>query len=80
MKQKWKTQDPVQRLVAEIARKTGDRTRDVDSETIAEIIQWLEKTGADATLIKMMVEKIKIALKEKNAQFGERLPAGLVLK
>ncbi|MCP4720997.1 MAG: molecular chaperone DnaK, partial [Desulfobacteraceae bacterium] len=80
MKQKWKTQDPVQPLVTEVARKTGDRTRDVDTETIAEITQWLEKTGADAGLIKMMVEKTKMALKEKNAQFGERLPAGLVLK
>ena len=66
--------------MTEVARKTGDRTRDVDPETIAEITQWLEKTGADAGLIKMMVEKTKMALKEKNAQFGERLPAGLVLK
>ena len=80
MRQNWKIQDPVQSLVAEIARKTGDRTRDVDSDTIAEITQWLEKTGADAALIKKMVEKTKMALKEKNAQFGERLPAGLVLK
>jgi hypothetical protein len=80
MKQKWKIEDPVQRLVAEVARKTGDRTRDVDSEVIVEITQWLEKNGADANFIKMMVEKTKMALKEKNAQFGERLPAGLVLK
>jgi molecular chaperone DnaK (HSP70) len=80
MKQKWSKQDPVQNIVAQMVRKTGDRTRDVDAETIAEIILWFEKNGADATLVKMMKEKRKMVLKERDAQFGERLPAGLVLK
>ncbi|MBU3953904.1 MAG: hsp70 family protein, partial [Proteobacteria bacterium] len=80
MKQKWNKEDPAQSLVSEIARKTGDRNRDMDSDTIAQIIQWLENTGADAALIKRVVEKIQMALNEKNIQFGERLPAGLVLK
>jgi molecular chaperone DnaK (HSP70) len=80
MKQKWKTQDPAQNLVAEIVKKTGDRTRDVDLETTAQIVEWLDKTGADKTLIKKVAEKTKMALKEKNVQFGERLPTGLVLK
>jgi len=80
IKQKWKTQDPVQSLVAAVARKTGDRTRDVDAQIVSEIIRWLEENGADAALLKMVVEKTRIELKEKNSQFGERLPAGLVLK
>ncbi len=80
IKQKWKKQDPVQALVAEIVRKTGDRNRDVDSVISAEVSEWFAKTGADAFLIKMVTEKTKMALKERNVQFGERLPAGLVLK
>lgn len=80
MKQKWSGQDPVQTLVAQMVRKTGDRTRDVDAQLIAEITQWFEKNGADAALIRMMKEKSKMALKERDVQFGERLPKGLVLK
>jgi molecular chaperone DnaK (HSP70) len=80
MKQKWKKQDPVQALVVNIARKTGDRTRDLDPEARPEITSWLADTGADNSLIKIVTEKTPIALKEKNLQFGERLPAGLVLK
>jgi len=80
MKQDWKAQDPVQSLVAQIVRKTGDRTRDVDSDISGKIVSWLNETGADAALIKMVAEKTKMALNEKSVQFGERLPAGLVLK
>lgn len=80
MKQKWKIEDPAQSLVAEIVKKTGDRTRDVDFDISAKIVEWLDETGADATLIKRVVEKTKMALNEKSVQFGERLPAGLVLK
>ncbi|MCP3942742.1 MAG: hsp70 family protein [Desulfobacteraceae bacterium] len=80
LKQKWKSQDPIQSIVAQIVRKTGDRTRDVDSDITAEIVEWLENTEAALPLIKMVVEKTKMALNEKSVQFGERLPAGLVLK
>ncbi len=80
MKQKWKTQGLAQRLVVEIVKKTGDRTLDVDSDMRARIVAWLEETGADKRLVKKVVEKTRMALQEKNVQFGERLPAGLVLK
>jgi len=80
MKQKWKKQDPVQNLVVEMARKTGDRTRDLDIETISGISKWLEDIGTDKALIKIINEKTRKALKEKNTQFGEKLPGGLVLK
>ena len=80
MKQKWKSQDPVHNLVAEMARKTGDRTRDLDTETIEKIIEWLQGSSIKNSLIKMLTEKTRMSLKEKSAQFGERLPAGFVLK
>jgi len=80
MKQKWNKEDPAQSLVAEIVRKTGDRTRDVDAGICAQSIEWLKETGADVTLIKKVSEKTQMALNERSIQFGERLPAGLVLK
>ncbi len=77
---KWDKQDPVQTMVAEMARRTGDRTRDVDPDVMAQIVDWLKEIGADALLVQRVTEKTQMALTEKNAQFGEGLPAGLVLK
>lgn len=77
---KWDKQDPIQNLVAEMARKTGDRTRDLDPGISSEIVRWLEERDSSPSLIKMVAEKIPMALNEKSAQFGEGLPAGLVLK
>ena len=57
-----------------------DRTRDLEIEDSARIIEWMKKRQAKASFIKMISEKVDMAVKEKNAQFGERLPAGLVLR
>ena len=46
----------IQNLVVEMARKTGDRTRDLDIETISGISKWLEDIGTDKALIKIINE------------------------
>ncbi len=80
MKKPWKDNDPVENMVARVSRKTGDRTRDLDQENQTIVVEWLSKRSAPERLIKMVTEKLEIAIKDQNAQFGERLPAGLVLK
>ncbi|MBU1344968.1 MAG: hsp70 family protein, partial [Proteobacteria bacterium] len=76
----WQKNDPVENMVAQMSRKTGDRTRDIDQESQNRIVQWLHERNAKQIYIKMINEKIKIAIKERSAQFGENLPTGLVLK
>ena len=80
MKKKWQNNDPVDAMVAQIARKTGDRTRDMEPDDIIKITQWLELRNAKGSIIRMINEKVNMAIKEKNVQFGEKLPPGIVLR
>ncbi|MCP3875692.1 MAG: hsp70 family protein [Desulfobacteraceae bacterium] len=76
----WKKNDPVDNLIVQLSRKTNDRTRDIDQESKSKIIDWLSLRDTKEINIKIINEKQDIALKEKNIQFGEKLPAGLILK
>ena len=79
-KKQWKPADPVPALIAALARKTGDRTRDLPEESIALILDWMIAQGVENKFKNQVKEKTGMDIKEKNQQFGERLPAGLVLK
>lgn len=75
----WQKNDPVENMVVQLSRKTGDRTRDIVEESRRKIIEWLESRKAKESYIKTIIEKIEIAKDERNVQFGERLPVGLAL-
>lgn len=76
----WKKNDPVESMIVQMARKTGDRTRDIDPEDQETILHWLQSVNACQELVKIVSQKTEMAVKEKSIQFGEKLPAGLVLK
>ncbi len=76
----WKKTDQVCFLVAEMARKTGDRTRDLDPGVTDTVINWLKDQNAPSGLVQMVQEKTARAMADQSMQFGEKLPAGLVLK
>ena len=80
MKKEWQKSDHVDNMIAQIFRKTGDRTRDIEPADIARVVKWLETRKVKASVIKIVSEKTDIVLKEKNRQFGEKLPKGLILK
>ena len=80
MKKKWQHNDPVDTMVAQMARKTGDRTRDMEPEEIMRITAWLKMRKAKNSIVRMVNERVDMAATEKNEQFGEKLPAGLVLR
>lgn len=77
---KWTKADPVDAMMAAICRKTGDRTRDILKEDQDMITSWMEDRKSDGSYLKTVLEKSDAGVKEQNAQFGERLPAGLILK
>lgn len=80
MKTSWKKDDPVSNMVAQLSKKTGDRTRDIDEDDRERVISWLTKNNAAKNCIKLVNQKMQVAFKEKSVQFGENLPAGLVFK
>ncbi|OGR28101.1 MAG: molecular chaperone DnaK [Desulfobacterales bacterium RIFOXYA12_FULL_46_15] len=75
----WHQNDPVENMVVQMARKTGDRTLDIDSESRKKVIEWLGTRNAKEGYIAIINEKTEIAASERSIQFGEQLPAGLVL-
>ncbi|MCK5696184.1 MAG: hsp70 family protein [Desulfobacula sp.] len=80
MKKTWQKNDPIENMIVQVSRKTGDRTRDIDQENVLRIIDWMHERKAKDFFIRVINEKIDMAVQEKNAQFGEKLPAGLVLR
>lgn len=74
----WKNPRPVGAALAQLARKTGDRVRDLDPEFINKIIAWLENHDlpAEAEFLKR-VRPVQTA--EETTLFGESLPSGIIL-
>lgn len=65
--------------VTSIARKTGDRVRDLQQPQRDEIIAWMSAFSDVDRHLKQMNEVVPITAEEENHLFGESLPSGLVL-
>ncbi len=65
--------------IAQLARKTGDRMRDLDSSIIDIIIDWMNQYDSLAPHIKFLEDVVPMDRNEKSAIFGETLPSGLIL-
>ncbi|MDL1967324.1 MAG: hsp70 family protein [Deltaproteobacteria bacterium] len=75
----WRNPKPVGMAIAQLARKTGDRMRDLDSSIIDIIIDWMNQDDFLSPYIKYLEDVVPIAKSEEDAIFGEILPSGLVL-
>lgn len=64
--------------IASLARKTDDRTRDIDETLRAEIIDIFNENGVDSHLIREVKQSIEAA--DKKTIFGESLPIGLFIE
>ena len=75
----WRNPKPVGMAISQLARKTGDRMRDLDSSIVNVIIDWMNQYDILAPHIKFLEDVVPMAKSEENAIFGETLPSGLVL-
>jgi molecular chaperone DnaK (HSP70) len=80
---KWRDPKPVIAAVAQMARKTGDRTRDLDPAMIDRLMQWMAGHPNQEKWVQNHIpylqDVICVADREESAIFGEALPAGIVL-
>ena len=76
----WKNPRPVGAAVAQMARRTGDRKRDLNPETVHRIIEWLAPHEWSVSHIEPLKEVVPIARHEENLIFGESLPSGICLR
>ena len=75
----WKKVEPAAFAAVQIARMTGDRSRDLPDEVRALAIKRLESAHAPASWITMVRETVELDEADEGRVFGESLPAGLKL-
>jgi hypothetical protein len=79
----WRDPRPVAAALAQLCRRTGDRTRDMDESLLAQVEQWMtQRLTQDKLLdthIRYLREVVSMVGEEQSVVFGEDLPAGLVL-
>ncbi len=80
LSQDWRNPKPVGRALIQLARKTGDRMRDIEPALIERIIGKLASYDNQDFEIKPLQDVVPLAQSEESAIFGESLPTGLVLK
>lgn len=73
------TADGAAFALAQIARRTGDRARDLDDAVREKIVARLQKAAAHPTWIQMVSEVVTLSAEDEAAAFGEALPVGLRL-
>jgi hypothetical protein len=75
----WKKIEPAGFAAAHIARKTGDRSRDIAEPLREDILRRLAATGAPSSWADMVREVIELDQASETRMFGEALPPGLKL-
>jgi molecular chaperone DnaK (HSP70) len=75
----WKKIEPAGFAAAHIARKTGDRSRDIGEPLRAQVLQRLAGSGAPPSWAAMVSEVVELDQASTTRMFGEALPPGLKL-
>lgn len=75
---KWINIKQVGSAISQMARKTGDRIRDLDPEAMEQVIKWLQANRLTDEA-QFLTKVNPIAIQEQSAVFGEALPSGIVL-
>jgi hypothetical protein len=75
----WKNPKPVVDMLSQLCRKTGDPLRDVPPETCDTVLEWIHSAGDFPESVMRITRPSPRRQSEKNAIFGENLPAGLIL-
>lgn len=75
----WKKTDGAAFAAAQIARRTGDRGRDLPDELCEQVAQRLEAMNAPEGWVRMVREQVDLSAADEMRVFGDTLPAGLRL-
>ncbi|MEJ2656430.1 MAG: hsp70 family protein [Desulfobacterales bacterium] len=80
----WPDPGPIASAIAQMARKTGDRTRDLDHTDMERVLAWMKQDHRQEQRltphIRYLKEVVPMAEQEETNIFGESLPAGIVLR
>ncbi|MFO7686873.1 MAG: Hsp70 family protein [Desulfobacterales bacterium] len=76
----WSNPNAVGRSISQMARKTGDRARDLDEEMRQRVLQWMTANELAEAFTRRVREVTPPARKDQMAIFGESLPLGIILR
>ncbi|WP_028228489.1 Hsp70 family protein [Paraburkholderia ferrariae] len=77
--QNWRKVEPAMFAAVQIARMTGDRSRDLPDAAREAVLRKLAAAGAPAAWLVMVREVVALNSADTGRIFGESLPAGLTL-
>ncbi len=66
--------------VMQMARRVGDRYRDVSGETREQVLDWMTRAGGPAHYVELVHDAGALRDEEQDSAFGETLPHGLRLR
>ncbi|ASL41970.1 Chaperone protein DnaK [Burkholderia sp. AD24] len=75
----WKKVDPAAFAAVQIARMSGDRSRDLADDLRHTVVRRLEAVNAPRAWITMVSESVELDNADEGRVFGESLPVGLKL-
>jgi molecular chaperone DnaK (HSP70) len=75
----WRRIEPAGFAAAHIARKTGDRSRDIGEPLRQQVLHKLAASGAPANWAAMVREVVELDQASTTCMFGDALPPGLKL-
>ncbi len=76
----WSNPNTAGRIVSQLARKTGDRSRDLDENVQADVLDWMEQNDMPEDRKRRVREIVPLAYQDQDAMFGESLPQGIILR
>jgi molecular chaperone DnaK (HSP70) len=79
LREKWDAVPTAGQAATQLARRTGDRARDVSDALRTEVARRLAAIGADEAWIQAVREVVPVAERDRVAFFGDALPLGLRL-
>ena len=68
---------PLLLAAMQLARKTGDRFRDIDTGLRKEVLGWLQAHSAPSHYLELVSKEGALSSEDEEAVFGENLPLGL---
>jgi molecular chaperone DnaK (HSP70) len=77
LRERWEELPTAPFAAAQLARVTGDRTRDLGESLRGEVARRLERAGARAEWIRCVREFVPVEEADQAELFGEELPVGL---
>ena len=76
----WSNPNTAGRIVSQLARNTGDRSRDLDDKVQADLLDWMEQNDMPQDRKRRVREIVPLAYQDRDAMFGESLPQGIILR